>query len=70
MEHICTVGKTHRRRIELEDKAKVVPSVLGTESLPRKLFCLANDLTQLVYLEETVELNRPPNRRDDLCLVV
>ena len=25
----------HRRRIELEDKAKVVASVWGTESLPR-----------------------------------
>ena len=31
----------HRRRIELEDKAKVVPSDWGTESLPRLLFCLS-----------------------------
>ena len=31
----------HRRRIELEDKAKVVASVWGTESLPRWLFCLS-----------------------------
>ena len=32
---------THRRRIELEDKAKVVVSDWGTESLPRQLFCLS-----------------------------
>ena len=32
----CTVeGLHHRRRIELEDKAKVVASDWGTESLPR-----------------------------------
>ena len=31
---------SHRRRIDLEDKAKVVASDWGTESLPRKLFCL------------------------------
>ena len=30
----------HRRRIALEDRAKVVASVWGTESLPRQLFCL------------------------------
>ena len=30
----------HRKRIELEDKAKVVASYWGTESLPRYLFCL------------------------------
>ena len=29
------VSATHRRRIELEDKAKVVVSFWGTESLPR-----------------------------------
>ena len=32
----------HRRRIELVDKAKVVKSVWGTESLPRQLFFPAN----------------------------
>ena len=30
----------HRRRIDLEDKAKVVASDWGTDSLLRKLFCL------------------------------
>ena len=29
------ISLTHRRRIELKDKAKVVMSVWGTESLPR-----------------------------------
>ena len=29
------LGGGHRRRIELEDKAKVVASDWGTESLPR-----------------------------------
>ena len=29
------LGLNHRRRIELEDKAKVVASDWGTESLPR-----------------------------------
>ena len=29
------VSSGHRRRIELEDKAKVVTSDWGTESLPR-----------------------------------
>ena len=29
------VQYTHRRRIELEDKAKVIASDWGTESLPR-----------------------------------
>ena len=30
----------HRRRIDFEDKAKVVTSDWGTEYLPLKLFCL------------------------------
>ena len=34
------VHVTHRRRIDLEDKAKVVASAWGTDSLPRWLFCL------------------------------
>ena len=50
----------HRWRIELEDKAKVVPSVWWTESLPGYLFCTANAIgwTQPVYLEQMVELNQ------------
>ena len=35
-----TVSLQRRRRMELEDKAKVVASDWGTESLPRSLFCL------------------------------
>ena len=38
--HYCTLNAVHRRRIELEGKAKVVASDWGTESLPRQLFCL------------------------------
>ena len=43
---VCTiedpmvVAGMHRRRIELEDKEKVMASVWGTDSLPRYLFCL------------------------------
>ena len=33
--HDLFVQYSHRRRIELEDKAKVVASDWGTESLPR-----------------------------------
>ena len=33
-DHAVLVGSEHRRRIELEDKAKVVASDWGTESLP------------------------------------
>ena len=55
MQKVCF---THRRRIELEDKANVVPSVWGTESLQRWLFFPANGWTQPVYLEQTVEHSR------------
>ena len=41
----------HRRRIELEDNAKVVALVWGAESLPR-YSCIAS-----VYLEQTVDLS-------------
>ena len=33
--HVCIYSIIHRRRIDLEDKAKVVASDWGTESLPR-----------------------------------
>ena len=45
----------HRRRIELEDKAKVVASDWGTESL--RASCFAS-----VFLKQTVEFNCPPFR--------
>ena len=43
----------HRRRIELEDKAKVDASDWGTESLLSQLFCP-------VFLKQMVEFSRPP----------
>ena len=33
--HLGSVGGGHRRRIDLEDKAKVVTYAWGAESLPR-----------------------------------
>ena len=55
----------HRRRIELEDKAKVVASVWGKNllnSLPPSLFCLGrferNGRIVSVELTETIEFNR------------
>ena len=45
----------HRRRIELEEKAKIVASDWGTESLPRCCSCFAS-----VYLKQLVEFNRLP----------
>ena len=52
------LGFYQRIRIELEDKAKAVPSVWGTESMPRYLFFPANGRTQPAYLEQRVELSR------------
>ena len=51
----CLECLLHRRRIELEDKAKVVASDWGTESLSSELFCL-------VFLKQTIEFNHPPCR--------
>ena len=52
----------HRRSIELEYKAKFVPSVWGKESLPRLLFCLSlfgtNGWVQPFIPNKPAEFNR------------
>ena len=62
IQHGQAVYCTHRRRIELEDKAKVVASDWGTKSLPLQLFCLG-------FLKQTVEFNRPPCHASCFALV-
>ena len=56
------ISVCHRRRIELEDKAKVVSSVWGTESLLRKLVCLGlfgtKGLVQPFISNRLAEFNR------------
>ena len=62
IQHRKGEGVKHRRRIELEDKAKVVASVL--RRIGGQNPCRASYFV-LVFLKQTVEFNHPPCR--DSC---
>ena len=56
--HMYKLYITHRRRIYLEDKAKVVASDWGTESLPLAILPRSLTLFETNGWRRTVELNR------------